>query len=50
MSVDTLKIVDILREAGVDQKVAEAHARAYGEVVKEQLATKADIERLRVEI
>ncbi len=50
MTVDTLKIVDIFRKAGVKPEVAEAHAKAFREVVQEDLATKADIDSLKSEI
>ncbi len=48
MTVDTLKIVDILRKAGVDQQLAEAHAIAFQEATKGELATKADITEMKV--
>ena len=47
---DTLAYVKKLREAGVDEKQAEAQAVALAAVLKEtsgELATKQDIDRLR---
>ena len=50
ITFDTLAYVKKLREAGVDEKQAEAQAAALAAVLKEtsgELATKPDIDRLR---
>ena len=50
ITFDTLAYVKKLREAGVDEKQAEAQAAALVSVLKEtsgELATKQDVDRLR---
>ena len=50
ITFDTLAYVKKLREAGIDEKQAEAQAVALAAVLKEtsgELATKQDIDRLR---
>ena len=50
LTFDTLAYVKKLREAGVDEKQAEAQAAALVSVLKEtsgEFATKQDIDRLR---
>ncbi len=46
MSIDTLGYVKRLEGAGMERKVAEAHAEALRDDVVPQLATKADLDRL----
>ena len=49
ISFDTLAYVKKLREAGIDEKQAEAQAVALAAVLKEtsgELATKQDVDRL----
>ena len=49
LTFDTLAYVKKLREAGIDEKQAEAQAVALASVLKEtsgELATKQDVERL----
>ena len=53
ITFDTLAYVKTLREAGVDEKQAEAQAAALATVLKSgvtDLATKQDMELLRVEL
>ena len=53
ITFDTLAYVKTLREAGVDEKQAEAQAVALASVLKSgvtDLATKQDMELLRVEL
>ncbi len=47
MAFDRLLYIDRLREAGVDEPVARAHADALRESLLETVATKADAEALR---
>ena len=47
---DTLQYVKKLREAGVDEKAAEAQAEAIKEIVDNNLATKGDIYDLKRDI
>jgi hypothetical protein len=47
---DTLAFSKKLRDKGVPQEQAEAHAEAIREFVMAELATKADIRELRAEI
>lgn len=46
IAIDTLGYAQRLREAGVDQKQAEAHATAARDFIMTEIATKADIVRL----
>ena len=46
MTIDTLGYVKRLEKAGMDRKIAEAHAEAIRDDVVPQLATKVDLERL----
>ncbi len=50
MPIDTLAIAKALEAAGTPQKQAEAHARIWGEVVTHNIASKTDIESLRLSI
>ena len=53
ITFDTLAYVKTLREAGIDEKQAEAQAVALASVLKSgvtDLATKQDMELLRVEL
>ncbi len=45
---DTLAYAKELREAGVPEPQAEAHVRGIARIVDEQLATKYDIEDLKI--
>jgi hypothetical protein len=47
---DTLAFSKKLRDKGVPQEQAEAHAEAIREFVMAELATKADIRELRAEV
>jgi len=47
MAIDTLGYVQRLREAGVEQKLAEAHATAARDYIMAEIATKADITELK---
>ena len=52
-ATDTLRTVNTLREAGVPDRQAAAHARATDDAVSEAieaLATRADIATLRAEL
>jgi hypothetical protein len=49
-TIDTLGYVKRLREAGIADKQAEAHAEAIRDFVMPELATKADIVRLEHQI
>ena len=44
MTIDTLEYVKKLEAAGVERKLAEAHAEALREAVAREVATKADVE------
>ena len=44
MTVDTLDYVKKLEAAGIDRKVAEAHAEALRATVVQDLATKHDLQ------
>ena len=46
MTIDTLEYVKKLEAAGVDRKAAEAYAEALRSAIEDELATRADIERL----
>jgi hypothetical protein len=46
MTIDTLDYVKKLEAAGVDRHAAEAHAEALRAAIEDELATKADIQRL----
>lgn len=51
ITFDTLKFVHILREAGFEEKQAEAVSRAFREAQGEaELATKGDISRLEAKL
>lgn len=51
ITFDTLKFVQVLREAGFEQQQAEAVSRAFQEAQNEAaLATKYDIERLEAKM
>ncbi len=50
MAFDTLTYAKKLQEAGVPVEQAEAHAGALKELVEGNLATKQDIEAVRLEI
>ncbi len=49
-AIDTLRFAHRLKEAGVDPGQAEAMARALGDELADQLATKADINVLKADI
>jgi chromosome segregation ATPase len=46
MTIDTLDYVKKLEAAGVDSNAAEPHAEALRAAIADELATKADIQRL----
>jgi hypothetical protein len=47
---DRLAYVDRLREAGVDEKAARAHAEALDVALRDGVASKSDIDRLETKI
>jgi len=51
MTIDTLEYVKELEAAGVDRKLAEAHAKAASKLITGEAATKADLDNaaLRLE-
>lgn len=49
-TIDTLGYVKELESAGIDRKVAEAHAAAISKHVASELATKADLKELGTEL
>jgi hypothetical protein len=49
-AIDTLRFANRLKEAGVEAEQAEAMARALGDELADQLATKADINVLKADI
>ena len=46
MTIDTLSYMKRLELAGLDRKLAEAHAEAIRDDVASQLATKLDLDRM----
>ena len=50
MNIDTLKFARRLKEAGADEKLAEAIAEGLSEMDTSQLATKADLADLKAEM
>lgn len=44
MTIDTLEYVKKLEAAGLDRKLAEAHAEALREAITKEVATKADVD------
>ena len=50
MTIDTLAFVKHLESAGIDRKTAEAHAEAMAQHVFIQLATKADLEKVSLDL
>jgi hypothetical protein len=50
MAIDTLAYVKELEAAGLDRKVAEAHARALRNHILPELATKQDVKDLGAEL
>ena len=50
LGFDTLVYARRLKEAGVDDAQAEAHAEAMRDAITESVATKADIARLEAKI
>lgn len=49
-TLDTLGYVKALETAGVDRKVAEAHAEAFSKHLASDLATKVDLKELGNEL
>lgn len=47
---DRLRYTDVLRNAGVDEKAARAHADALDDAMRQGVATKSDIAEVRTEI
>jgi hypothetical protein len=45
MTIDTLEYVKKLEAAGVDRKVAEAHASVLRDLVEVEVATKRDVDQ-----
>ena len=50
LRIDTLAFTRKLREAGADEKLAEAIAEGIGTVDMSEFATKADLAALRIEL
>ncbi len=50
MPFDRLAYIDRLKEAGIEEPVARAHAQALREALEEGVATKADLEALEVRL
>lgn len=50
VTFDRLTYIDRLREAGVDDKQARAHAEALDAALRDTVATKTDIDLLRAEL
>lgn len=48
--IDTLKIYERLKNAELNDKAAKEIAEVFKESVNEYLATKADLEKLRIEL
>jgi hypothetical protein len=48
--LDTLKLAQSLERGGFSKEMAEATATALNEAIADQVATKADIERLEAKI
>ena len=48
--VDTLKIYERLKNADLNDKAAKEIAEVFKETIDEQLATKADLEKLKIEL
>ncbi|WP_040335293.1 hypothetical protein [Candidatus Magnetobacterium casense] len=49
-NIDTLKIYERLKRANVDKQAAKEIAEVFKDVADSSLATKSDIERLKVEL
>ncbi|MBF0339273.1 MAG: DUF1640 domain-containing protein [Nitrospirae bacterium] len=49
-AIDTLKIYERLKKANLDKQAAKEIAEVFKEVVESSLATKADVEKLKVEL
>jgi hypothetical protein len=47
MTLDRHRYIQTLRSAGIDEKLATAHARGLADALQETVATKADIADLR---
>jgi len=47
---DRVAYIDRLKEAGIDDKHARAHAEALDAAFRETVATKADVEAVRVDL
>jgi hypothetical protein len=50
VTFDRLAYIDRLREAGVDDRQARAHAEALDAALRDTVATKTDIDLLRAEL
>lgn len=48
--VDTLKIYERLKSAELNDKAAKEIAEVFKETIDEQLTTKADLEKLKIEL
>lgn len=49
-SFDKLAYVDRLKEAGVDERHARAHAEGLGQALREEIATRRDLEKLGTDL
>jgi hypothetical protein len=49
ITFDKLSYIDTLKAAGIDEKQARAQANALDVALKDTVATKADIEAMRIE-
>lgn len=50
MTFDRLLYIDRLRQAGIDEPLARAHADALRQALLETVATKADVELVRADL
>jgi hypothetical protein len=50
LTFDRLAYIDRLREAGFDEKQARAHAEALDAALRDSVATKADIENVKLQL
>lgn len=49
-NIDTLRIYERLRKASLEDSAAKEIASVFKETVEDQLATKADLERVKMEL
>ena len=49
-NIDTLRIYERLRKASLEDAAAKEIASVFKETIEDQLATKADLERVKMEL